>query len=116
MNILPLEIIELIAQKLSTTSCSSVVVMAYISKLFYDISRKCAKDNKISRLIDCSMIALEGHLEVLKWARENGCEWDYLTCAYAAKNGHLEVLKWARENGCDWNSWTCAYAAHEWTS
>jgi len=25
--------------------------------------------------------------------------------------GHLEVLKWARENSCDWDNWTCAYAA-----
>ena len=21
----------------------------------------------------------------------------------AAENGHLNVLKWARENGCEWN-------------
>ena len=41
----------------------------------------------------------EGHLEVLKYARENGCPWDETTCAAAAKNGHLETLKWARENG-----------------
>ena len=25
---------------------------------------------------------------------------DLVTCAYAAESGHLEVLKWARENGC----------------
>jgi hypothetical protein len=40
-------------------------------------------------------------LEVLKWARENGCEWNADVCANAALNGHLEVLKWARENGCE---------------
>ena len=44
--------------------------------------------------------AFGGHLDVLKWARENGCEWDSWTCAYAAQNGHFDVLKWARENGC----------------
>ena len=44
--------------------------------------------------------ALNGHLEVLKWARENGCPWDSFTCSYAALNGHLEVLRWAKENGC----------------
>ena len=44
-----------------------------------------------------------GHLEVLKWARANGCPWDEGTCAYAAEGGHLEVLKWARENGCPWD-------------
>ena len=26
----------------------------------------------------------------------------------AAKGGHLEVLKWARANGCPWDEWTCA--------
>ena len=52
-----------------------------------------------------------GHLEVLKWARENGCDWNSWTCSCAALNGHLEVLKWARQNGCDWNSYTCSYAA-----
>ena len=26
--------------------------------------------------------------------------WDRWTCANAAEGGHLEVLKWARENGC----------------
>jgi hypothetical protein len=87
----------------------------------------------------CAYAALNGHLEVLKWARlngcpwdemdvcicsgkwtsggipvgtfENGCPWDEETCSYAAKNGHLEVLKWARLNGCPWDEWTCASAA-----
>ena len=48
----------------------------------------------------CSQAALGGHLEVLKWARENGCEWDSDTCSNAAIEGHLEVLNWACENGC----------------
>jgi hypothetical protein len=25
-----------------------------------------------------------------------------MTCRYAAWNGHLHILKWARENGCPW--------------
>ncbi len=56
----------------------------------------------------CEQAALYGHLEVLKWARANGCEWDALTCASAAHGGHLEVLKWARANGCEWDALTCA--------
>ena len=48
----------------------------------------------------CEIAAKNGHLEVLKYARENGCPWDEWTCSFAARNGHLEVLKWARENGC----------------
>ena len=56
-------------------------------------------------------LALRGHLEVLQWARQNGCPWDELTCAYAAAGGHLEVLQWARQNGCPWDQSTCVWAA-----
>lgn len=50
----------------------------------------------------CIEAARAGHLEVLVWARENGCDWDASTCSAAAENGHLAVLNWVRENGCDW--------------
>jgi hypothetical protein len=30
---------------------------------------------------------------------------------YAAKKGHLEVLRWARENGCPWSEETRLLAA-----
>ncbi len=56
--------------------------------------------------------AHEGHLNVLQWARSQGCPWDEWTCAYAAQGGHLEVLKWLRAQGCPWNKWTCTKAAH----
>jgi len=45
----------------------------------------------------CAYAAKGGHLEVLKWARENDCPWDAKTCAWAARGGHLETLKWARD-------------------
>ena len=48
----------------------------------------------------CNFAAQYGHLEVLQWARLNGCPWDELTCILAANNGHLDVLQWARLNGC----------------
>eukprot|EP00951_Prasinocladus_malaysianus_P022515 scaffold188889_cov44-Prasinocladus_malaysianus.AAC.1 len=57
-----------------------------------------------------SAAAESGHLEVLKWARENGCPWNEHTCAYAAWGGHLEVLQWARENGCPWGEYTSELA------
>jgi hypothetical protein len=45
----------------------------------------------------CKIAALNRHeqssIEVLKWARKNGYEWDGWTCANAARNGNLEVLK-----------------------
>jgi hypothetical protein len=53
-----------------------------------------------------------GYLEVLQWARANGCEWDTNTCREAAYSGHLEVLQWARANGCEWDAGTCYHAAY----
>ena len=52
----------------------------------------------------CRAIAAVGKVEVLRWARANGCDWGSGTCAAAAGGGHLEVLQWARANGCDWDS------------
>ena len=46
------------------------------------------------------MAAEGGHLEVLQWARANGCPWDEWTCHNAAAGGHLEVLRWAHANEC----------------
>ena len=44
----------------------------------------------------CAYAAKGGHLDVLKWARENGCPWNEQVCINAATNGHLEILKWAK--------------------
>ncbi len=51
----------------------------------------------LQKIIDS--LAKNGHLEILKWARANGCKWNEDTCSNAATGGHLEVLKWARANG-----------------
>ena len=51
------------------------------------------------------------HLEVLQWARANGCPWGRFTCSYAAYYGHLAVLQWARANGCPWDRYTYRNAA-----
>jgi len=48
----------------------------------------------------CELAAAGGHLDVLKWARGAGCEWDEFTCSAAGRAGYLDVLKWAVENGC----------------
>ncbi len=61
----------------------------------------------------CETAAIHGQLEVLQWARSQGCLWDSNTCAQTARKGHLEVLQWARSNGCSWNAWTCFWAALE---
>jgi hypothetical protein len=52
------------------------------------------------------MAASGGHLDVLQWARANGCPWGKETCTYAAEAGQFEVLKWLRSNGCPWDKQT----------
>ena len=51
-----------------------------------------------------------GHLEVLRWAHENGCPLNNLCLPFAAKGGHLATVQWLRANGCPW-SWTVCNAA-----
>jgi len=50
-------------------------------------------------------------LDCLKYARENGCRWDWKTCAYAVYGGRLSILVYAHENGCPWNESICEEAA-----
>jgi hypothetical protein len=61
----------------------------------------------------CAYAAWGCHLEVLKWARANGCLWNERTCYYAAEGGHIEVLRWARENGAPWTEITRRRAAEK---
>ncbi len=61
--------------------------------------------------VTCALAAEGGHLDVLTYLRASGCDWSPDVCAYAAKGGHLEILQWLARSGCDWNHWTCAYAA-----
>ena len=51
-------------------------------------------------------------MEVLKWARANGCQqWSENTCASTVHGGQLETLKWARANGCPWDRAYCLQGA-----
>ena len=55
--------------------------------------------------------AAGGHLEVLQWARVNGCPWEKYTSHWAAVEGLLDTLKFARANGCRWTASTRDRAA-----
>ena len=59
----------------------------------------------------CNRAAQAGHLETLRWAHENGCDWNAeVTCYYAAYGGQLEVLQWLRAEDCPWDHNTCHFA------
>ena len=51
------------------------------------------------KLMAC--VAGNGNLELVKWLRGKGCPWDWYTCHFAVDEGHVEVLRWARENGAE---------------
>ena len=61
----------------------------------------------------CHNAAYSGQLETLQWLRAEGCPWDHNTCYCAVDQGHVEVLRWARENGCPWTAETRDKAAEE---
>ena len=105
---LPPEILDVVVQKLG-----------WFQTTFAMAGRTCREavkrvpDTRVVPKSTCMYAAREGNLEVLQWARRNGCPWDEQTCAAAAKGGHLELLQWAHQNGCPWNEGTCTEAAEE---
>ena len=77
----------------------------------FDTLKRLLRENDPYCASICAEAAKRGHLEMLQWARTNGCPWNKMTCAWGARGGHFEMLQWAHANGCPWDEWTCAYAA-----
>ena len=61
----------------------------------------------------CACAASNGHLEVLKYLREEvKAPWNLGTAIRAARNGHLHVLEYLVERKFDkYDEWACEYAA-----
>ena len=56
--------------------------------------------------------AEKGNLEMVKYCVANECPIDEFACANAAKNGHLECLKYLREEvKASWDKHTASFAA-----
>ena len=55
------------------------------------------KNYKFKNIV-INVFAKNGNLECLKYAHENGCEWDKEKCCDAVRNRHLECLKYIQEN------------------
>ena len=61
---------------------------------------KWARNNGYPLSLDCILVAArKGHLNIIKFASSNGCPLLPL-CKEAARHGHLEILKWALSNNC----------------
>lgn len=63
--------------------------------------------NNITNADMCTIAALMGHFDLLKWLHQNNYCWNENTCCAAALGGHLEILKYLHENGCQWDNLTC---------
>ena len=61
----------------------------------------------------CASAAENGHLECLKYLREEAkAPWDSVTAAWAAQNGHLHILEYLVERKYDqYRRYACKYAA-----
>ena len=58
--------------------------------------------------------AEQGNLEMVKYCVANECPIDVFACADAALEGHLECLKYLREEvKAPWDSWTAYFAAQK---
>jgi hypothetical protein len=44
-----------------------------------------------------------GNIEMMEWIRDNGCPFDESSIIYASSNGKLDAVKWLRSNGCPWD-------------
>ena len=58
--------------------------------------------------ITSAVRADEDNLDVVKWLRKKGCDWNDDTCYMAARKGHGDILAYLRENGCPWDD-RCGY-------
>ncbi|CAL6306522.1 unnamed protein product [Bathycoccus prasinos] len=74
----------------------------------YCVANKCPIDERA-----CAEATENGHLEVLKYLREEAkARWDFRTADWAAENGHLHILEYLVERKYDrYNEDACANAA-----
>jgi hypothetical protein len=86
-----------------TTACHGNLEMVK-----YCVANECPIDETA-----CLDAAENGHLEVLKYLREEAkVPWDSDTASYAASNGHLHILEYLVEREYDnYDVWSCICAA-----
>lgn len=55
--------------------------------------------------------AFKGRLDVIIYARKNGCDWFPFAASYAAMIGRVDILEYLHTNGCPFDPVVCAEAA-----
>lgn len=87
----------------------SRTVMAHVDKKFYELVSKYSILNNLPRRFKIEHVSLYGYLRVLKWALKNRYKFNKKVCSNAAKNNHIELLRYARKNECEWDIMTSYY-------
>ena len=72
---LPVEVVQYIMMKMDALT---LTVINFVSKEFRRIVPR--EMIIISKKEICNEASKKGYLEILKWARENGCPWNEITC------------------------------------
>ena len=73
----------------------------------YCVAKKCPIN-----VLACAYAAKNGHLECLKYLREEvKAPWDFRTASWAAAKGHLHILEYLVERKYDQFKYACEYAA-----
>ena len=75
----------------------------------YCVANECPIDSEA-----CAYAAQNGHLEILKYFREEvKAPWDWMTASWAAQNGHLHILEYLVERKYDeYSAVACWFAAN----
>jgi len=91
-------------------SCEVAAQYGRLSCLQYLIENGCEWNHYTLLTVTLLTAAANGHLSILQ-SRKLGWSWDRdRICYVTAEGGHLECLKWMREDGCPWDTRTY-YAA-----
>ena len=87
---------------------NAAAVQGNLEMVKYCVANECPID-----VSACANAALGGHLEVLKYLREEvKVPWDSRTASWAAENGHLHILEYLVERKFDeYVEYACEYAA-----
>jgi len=59
----------------------------------------------------CSIAAMNGHLTLLKWLKQEHCPWSENMFSAAARKGHVQVLDWLQQEALDIDDELCSTAA-----
>jgi hypothetical protein len=102
------DLIGLVLAGLNTTDCA---VLAQVGKPWHEavVSRGLPR-TEWEGAVPLKLPDFVGSVEMLAWARDNGCPLlDVRTCEACV--GSHEAMQWTREHDCPWEALTCANAA-----